>query len=260
MEVIQKNEAFKRTDGKMQFSYVQVFVRQDGILYSGKWTNRFDSPKTLDDLQDLKKIPTEDRGPKVKAAWSAIYIKTPSLLAYIERNLEKRITREIETCEILRKNPHPNIATYYGYHDTHGRVSGLCFKRYNSTLLEVVNPQRLGKVAFLSSARELVKVKADIESGLEGILAAIKHLHSLGLVHNDINPANIMLDDDGTFILIDFDSCRSIGESLRNTETKRTHHWHDPTVDISLEKNDLDAFRDLQIWLTGSTDEKFVFE
>ncbi|KAJ5550361.1 hypothetical protein N7535_001702 [Penicillium sp. DV-2018c] len=258
MEVIQKNEAFRRIDGKMKFSYVQVFVRQGGILYSGKWTNRLNSPKTLDDLQELKEIPTEDRGPEVKTAWSAIYVKTPSLLAYIDGNLEKQIAREVETCEILRKNPHPNIATYYGYKDTRGRVSGLCFRRYTSTLLEAVNPQRLGKVAFLSSARELVK--ANMKSGLEGILAAIKHLHSFGLVHNDINPANIMLDDDGTFILIDFDSCRSIGESLRDTETKRTRHWHNPAVDISLEKNDLDAFRDLQIWLTGSADEKFVFE
>ncbi|KAJ5374226.1 hypothetical protein N7517_006232 [Penicillium concentricum] len=258
MEVIQNNEAFRRIDGKMKFSYVQVFVRQDGILYSGKWTNRLNSPKALDDLQELKQIPTEDRGPEAKTAWSAIYMKTPSLLAYTDGNLEKQIAREIETCEFLRKNSHPNLATYYGYKDTHGRVSGLCFRQYTSTLLEAVNPQRLGKVAFLSSPRELVK--ANMKSGLEGILAAIKHLHSFGLVHNDINPANIMLDDDGTFILIDFDSCRYIGESLRSTETKRTRHWHDPAVNISLEKNDLDAFKDLQIWLTGSADENFVFE
>ncbi|KAL2811825.1 kinase-like protein [Aspergillus cavernicola] len=258
MEVVQKNEAFKRIDGKMKFSYVQIFVLQNGILYSGKWMNRLDSPKTLEDLKEVKRIPTEDRGPGVNIAWSAVYVKTPSLLAYVDGNLEKQITREVETCEILRKNPHPNIATYYGYNETHGRVSGLCFKRYASTLLEAANPQHLGKVAFLSSARELVK--ENMKSSLEGILAAIKHLHSLGLVHNDINPANIMIDEDGTLILIDFDSCRYIGESLRNTETKRTHHWHDPSVDISLEKNDLDAFKDLQIWLTGSADEDFLFE
>lgn len=52
--------------------------------------------------------------------------------------LKKQITREVETCETLRKNPHPNIATYYGYKETHGRVSGLCFKQYTSTLLETL--------------------------------------------------------------------------------------------------------------------------
>jgi serine/threonine protein kinase len=137
-------------------------------------------------------------------------------------------------------------------------VSGQCFKRYTSTLLEAVNPQHLGKVAFRSSARELVK--EDMKSSLEGLLAAIKHLRLLGRIHNDINPANIMLDEDGTLILIDFESCRYIGESLRNTETKRTYQWHDPFVDISLEKNDLDAFNDLQVWLAGSVDDDFLFE
>ncbi|KAL3481913.1 kinase-like protein [Aspergillus californicus] len=257
MEVVQKNEAFKRIDGKMQFSYVQVFVLEDGILYTGKWMNRFDLPKKLDDLQEVKQIPT-DRGPEVNPAWSAVYVKTPSLLAYINGNLEKQIAREVETCEILRKNPHPNITTYYGYNQKHNRVSGLCFKRYTSTLLEAVNPRRLGKAAFLSSPRELVP--ENLISGLNGILAAIKHLHSLGIVHNDINPANIMIDEDGALILIDLDSCRYIGESLRDTETKRTHHWHDPSVDISLEKNDFDAFKELQIWLAGSEDEVFLFE
>ncbi|KAL4861371.1 hypothetical protein BDV12DRAFT_180382 [Aspergillus spectabilis] len=258
MEVVQKNEAFKSIDGKMKFSYVQVFVLQAGILYTGKWTNRFDLPKTLEDLQEVKQIPTENRGPEVITAWSAVYVKKPSLLAYTDGNLEKRIAREVATCEILRKNPHPNIATYYGYNEIHGRVAGLCFKRYTATLLEAVNPQRLGKVAFLSSARDLVK--GNMISGLEGIRAAIKHLHSLGLFHNDINPANIMIDDDGTLVLIDFDSCRYIGEPLRDTETKRTHHWHDPSVEVSLEKNDFDAFNELQIWLAGSADEVFLFE
>ncbi|KAF9893932.1 hypothetical protein FE257_008903 [Aspergillus nanangensis] len=269
MEVIQKNEAFKKTDGQMRFSYVLIFAQQDGTLYSGKWRQRFQPPQTLSDLEELRPIQTEDRGPEVNSEWSsfiqtdeatAVYVKTPSLLGYINGHLEQQITREIETCEVLRKNPHPNIATYYGYQETHGRVSGLCFKRYMSSLLDAVNPQRCGKAAFLSSPRD--RVTYNMRSSLEeGILAAIKHLHSLGLVHNDINPANIMLDADGsTLILIDFDSCRYIGEPLRSTDTKRTHHWHDLAVEISLEKNDLDAFKELRIWLSGSTDEDFLFE
>lgn len=260
MEIVEKNEAFKKIDGKMQFSYVQIFARQDGILYSGRWTNRWDSPKALDDLLEVKQIPTEDRGPKAKvdSTWSAVYVKTPSLLALTDGNLEKKIAREVETCEILRKHPHPNIATYYGYTETRGRISGLCFKRYTSTLLEAVNPRRLSKSAFVLSGRDTVK--DNMKSSLKGILAAIRHLHWLGLVHNDINPANIMIDEYDTFVLIDFDSCRYIGESLRDTGAKRTHYWHDPTIDLSLEKNDLDAFKEVQIWLTGSVDDEFLFE
>ncbi|GKZ35724.1 hypothetical protein AbraIFM66950_006476 [Aspergillus brasiliensis] len=259
MEIVQKNEAFKKIDGKMQYSYVQIFARQDGLLYTGKWTNRYEPPKTLDEIDDLKHIPTEDRGPEVKPTWSAaaVYVKTPSLLAYVMGDLEKQIAREVEACEVLRKHPHPNIATYYGYMETRGRVSGLCFKRYTSSLLEAVNPQRLNKVAFLSSGR--ARVEGYMKSGLNGLLSAIRHLHSLGLVHNDINPANVMIDEEGKLILIDFDSCRYIGESLKLTEAKRTHQWHDPSVDVALEKNDLDAFRDLQLWLAGSVDQEFLF-
>lgn len=90
-------------------------------------------------------------------------------------------------------------------------------------------------------------------------LSAIKHLHSLRLIHNDINSANIILNEEGILILIDYDSCRYIKKSLRNTDPKRAH-WHDPSVELLLEKNDLDAFRDLQIWLAGSADEDFLFE
>lgn len=258
MQVIQKNEAFQRINGKMAFSYVQVFVLQDGMLYSGKWSDRPTSPQKLDDLEEVRHIPTQNRGPGVNTAWTAVYVKTPSLLAYSDGNLEEQIAREVETCEILRRNPHPNIAAYYGYKEEHGRVSGLCFKKYNTTLLEAVNPQYLGKGAFLSSARELVS--EDTINGLQGIFSAIKHLHWLELVHNDINPANIMVDEEGMLILIDFESCRYIGESLRITKTKRTHQWHDPSVDVARERNDLDAFKELQIWLAGSTNEGFLFE
>lgn len=137
----------------MQFSYVH-----GKTAYYTPENGQTDShhPKTLNDLQDLKQIPTENRGPEIKLDWLAVYTKTPSLLTNASDNLQNQIAREIETCEILRKNPHPNIATCYGCIETNGRVSGLCFKRYTVTLLETVNPRHLGEEAFLSSGRELV--------------------------------------------------------------------------------------------------------
>ena len=50
---------------------------------------------------------------------------------------------------------------------------------------------------------------------LSGIAKGLQFLHdTLGLVHNDINPTNIMLDDNGHPVIIDFDSCAKIGEDL----------------------------------------------
>jgi len=42
---------------------------------------------------------------------------------------------------------------------------------------------------------------------LDGILEGLLFLHTLGFVHNDINLTNIMLDNKGMPVIIDFDSC-----------------------------------------------------
>jgi serine/threonine protein kinase len=123
---------------------------------------------------------------------------------------EKQISREVETCGIRRKNPHPNVRAYYDYIETHGQVNMLCFKRYASILLQATKPQHLGKVASLPRARELVKEY--MKTGLERILSATQHPHSIGIVLRDISPANIILGEDSILILLDFDSCWFIAQ------------------------------------------------
>lgn len=49
---------------------------------------------------------------------------------------------------------------------------------------------------------------------LNGIEARVQHLHKLGLVHNDINPADIMIDAKNVPRIIDFDSCQRLGQQL----------------------------------------------
>lgn len=149
--------------------------------------------------------------------------------------------KEIEICEVLRKHPHPNIATYYGCHANNGRASGLYFKRYEATLLEIVNPQRLNKRGFLSSSRI---VEHSLERQLDILEEGLHHLHPLGLIHNDITPANVMREKDtGALVLVDFGSCRRVGESLWATLGKRTPEWHDPGIEFSLVENDTRASR-----------------
>lgn len=99
-----------------------------------------------------------------------------------------------------------------------------------------------------------------IKASLDGILEGIQHLHSLGLVHNDINPSNVMFDEDVTPVVNDFDSCRRIGEPLLGTGAARTHEWHDEDAETALVKNDLDALQQLKAWLVGSSDDEFLFD
>ncbi|KAK0639796.1 hypothetical protein B0T16DRAFT_463433 [Cercophora newfieldiana] len=68
-----------------------------------------------------------------------------------------------------------------------------------------------------------------------GIESGIEHLHSLGLVNNDINPKNVMLDGD------------------------RTYKWYDENVQLSVLKNDLDALAEIRAWL-GDDSETFQFD
>jgi serine/threonine protein kinase len=125
-------------------------------------------------------------------------------------------------------------------------------------LAHKVNPQHLNNSVFLLSGRPLVDDR--MRAQLDRISDGVRHLHSLELVHSNITPANIMLDEDGTWFVIDFDSCRSVGEAPRNTNTKRTYGWQNPAVTIASEKNDLDPLAELRTWLFGSSVDEFLFK
>jgi serine/threonine protein kinase len=259
MEVLQFSEAFKFVDGKLQFHCVKGIVRQRSVIYLAKWKKRREKPADFSELDEAQVLQTEDRGPLIEPSWTVttrhpdFYVKTPDLFEYAGP-VEYLIRRDVEACELLRKHPHPNIAAYHGCLETRGRVSGLCFERYTSTLAEKVNPEHLNKLHFVSNGRPLVD-QASMRQALAGIREGIRHLHSLGLVHNDITPANIMLKEDDTWVIIDFDSCRTVGEALRSESggTKRTYGWHDPEVATAVEKNDLDALAELETWLFGDS-------
>ncbi|KAK0431833.1 kinase-like domain-containing protein [Armillaria borealis] len=108
---------------------------------------------------------------------------------------------EARICEVLMKHPHRNVAEYYGYVEKDGLMAGLCFKRYGQTLRDAVEQGTLKA--------------GDMDFVLDEIGKGIQHIHSLGLVHNDINLANILLDaDNATPIIIDFDSCYKTGASM----------------------------------------------
>ncbi|KAI1753983.1 kinase-like domain-containing protein [Xylaria castorea] len=130
------------------------------------------------------------------------YHKRPNLLTYqgTENSHDvfpRTILIEAEACELLRKHPHPNIARYLGCVIKDGRIKGLCFDKY---------PVTLGKI--LDDGTPFNKDRC-----MRGIEAGVQHMHDLGLVHNDLNPENIMIDGDDP-IIIDFDSCKLEGEEL----------------------------------------------
>ena len=151
------------------------------------------------------------------------FLKKPSVLGFSDSGPKPRekLLHEAQMCEILRRHPHPNIVSYLGCVRDEGLVTALCLVRYKETLADRLRDDN----------RPL-----NIRSCLEGVKNGLDHLHNLGLNHNDINPANIMLDKEDVPIIIDFDSCEKEGELSLGLGTPG---WTDgPLTGMSERKND----------------------
>ncbi|KFY36088.1 hypothetical protein V494_05328 [Pseudogymnoascus sp. VKM F-4513 (FW-928)] len=213
MEVCEENEAFEEKDGDLSFHHTKIILRGGPQYFYARTSRRYQSTPEID-VADLELFPipasqiwppfpeTHTRAPEPLPG--NCYVKRPSLLHYGDTDasteMSTLILDEARACEILRVNPHPNIARYLGCTVDDGRITGLCFVKYGVTLLERVSKR----------SQDL-----DAEVCLRGIQSGIEHLHKLGLVHCDINPANILMSGDGDVpIIIDFDSCRHEGEPL----------------------------------------------
>jgi serine/threonine protein kinase len=82
---------------------------------------------------------------------------------------------------------------------------------------------------------------------LEALRSAVEHLHCMGFVHNDITPANVMLDRNESPVIIDLGELCRVGDPLEHT--KRTRGWHDESATHAAKENDLDALAELEVWL-----------
>lgn len=141
---------------------------------------------------------------------------------------------EARILEQLRLHPHRNIVHFLGCVVRCGRVTGLATRQYPMGLREW-------------RKRKLVDQFTTMIQEIEG---AIIHIHSLGLAHNDINPNNIMVDEGGHAILIDFGSARPFGEELHEGGTTG---FNDGFEIVSSIHNDVIGLAKLRAWLeTGS--------
>lgn len=135
----------------------------------------------------------------------ATYLKAPKLSHYQDGSddLAVRLLSEARVYEKILRNPHPNLGSYLGCVVEEGRVVRLALKRYSRSVQECSQSETLEKFTFQQR-----------QDWMDQIEAAAAHLHSLGLAHNDISPANIMFDSNGQAVLIDFDCCAPLGERL----------------------------------------------
>jgi serine/threonine protein kinase len=216
------------------------------------------------DITDhLKRVPDEETYPEVPARGimvfsedahesvdSAFFVKGPKVGSYDQFQgtglLPQLLLREVEIFEVLKRHPHPNIVGYHGCIVKQGRIVGIVLDRYPLTLTDRLRTEnkRMDENGN-GEGQETVK-KLDTEACLEGIRAAVQHLHSLGLAHNDITPHNVMMDDREVPVLIDFGSCQPFGNNLI---TGGTPGWMDEDFTTSAKENDQAALGKLKTWL-----------
>jgi serine/threonine protein kinase len=193
-------------------------------------------------LQVLEAIPPSEI--HVKELQSYAYIDAPERVA-------ARTVKDLENCQMLMQHPHPNVLPYLGCLVEDGQVTGLCFRKASKTLMEMVNPKMVLKVKFDASCHPL----PDKEKLLQGSEAGIRHIHSIGYVHNNVHPTNLMVLDDGTLVVIDFNMLTRKGDMQYGGRLE----WSDQEVNVASEKRDWDGMQEIRTWLDEGTEKKWLF-
>jgi len=132
----------------------------------------------------------------------------------LERDVALKLTRGDETAATLTEARrlasvrHRNVLTIHGA-DHHDGATGYWTDLLFGRTLE----QRISIEGAFGEA----------EAALIGIdlCRALRAVHEAGLVHGDVKPANVMQDDEGSVVLLDFGAARLLGgtrdESIRGT-------------------------------------------
>ncbi|KAF2811006.1 uncharacterized protein BDZ99DRAFT_487733 [Mytilinidion resinicola] len=213
LEIVEFNEVFAETDDDLEFSHTKVITQRNGQIFSATIKSRIQRKEEIDTSRlKMTPIPQEH-------VYPILPTQAPSSLS-------------------VDRSPHPNVAKYFGCHiDERGLIIGLCFKKYNKTLYEMVK------------GRDTL----DAPKCLSSIKAGIEHLHSLGIIHCDINPHNIFLDT-STFVIGDFDSCTFEGDELGMKAG--TDGWTNDEFELAQRENDWFGFTKIEEFLSSSKGRK----
>ncbi|KAF2966208.1 hypothetical protein GQX73_g7371 [Xylaria multiplex] len=249
LEICEQNEVFTWVNDDFEFYHTKFIFKSgnDQYFYATTQDRLFTDRKVDVSKLELVPIPVDDIWPPFDPCFTQApeqlsdfhYVKEWTLIHYSNTesshqsslHIRTRILNEIAACEILKKYPHPNVAPYLGCVVKDGRVRGLCFVKYPRTLAE--------RVKMLTPF--------DVHSFQQGIREGVDHLHKCGLIHNDLNPSNIMIDDADKAIIIDFDSCKPEGEKLSGKSG--TPGWTVDGAKFAVRENDFYALEKIDAFL-----------
>ena len=123
-----------------------------------------------------------------------VALKVLKQKAMAHARLSEGFQREVKVGEKLR---HPNVVEIYG--------SGV-HEGWTYLVMEYVAGRNLASYLALAKTLKL----PEIESLCRQLFGALSAIHSLGIVHRDIKPNNVMLRPDGVWKLMDFGTSREM--------------------------------------------------
>ncbi|KAI6080562.1 kinase-like domain-containing protein [Hypoxylon rubiginosum] len=222
-----------------------LFIAENEEVYYGR-TSKAPEDMTLSDFAEaLERIADDELFPELpkdtpltiapREIEGKVFYKRPGLLQYQpgqDTGTPGLVFSETLIMEQLSKDPHPNIVRYYGCRVRRGRIVAICIDKHEETLGQLALTEKFASI--------------DHESLFKSVHSAVEHLHGMGLAHNDINPDNILLDNDQNPVLIDFGSCQPFGKRL---QTLGTPGWTDGVFWTSEKQHDIFALNKLRDWL-----------
>lgn len=108
----------------------------------------------------------------------------------------------------LRQLAHPNIVNVFDFDEQAGQFY---------LVMEWLDGE--SAQSLLSRANGTPVEKGHAWRIIEGVARALHHAHSRGIVHADVNPANVMIPKDDDVKLIDFGTCRDREADAGETKT-----------------------------------------
>ncbi|CAI2349152.1 unnamed protein product [Caenorhabditis sp. 36 PRJEB53466] len=124
----------------------------------------------------------------------------------VKKKMVPYIHREKDTLVLLNRteNVHPSIVTLFAtFHDAESLYFVLSYAKYGD-LVNLVTKQPDSRLT-VHDARYYSAI----------LLSALMHIHSLGIIHRDVKPENLLVKEDGRILLSDFGSSKFLKDYER---------------------------------------------